>query len=230
MRPPTVSEYSRQLENGVGASFNIRAWCDRDCGCMTPQERLRLLLDPVRCSVAKLLVLAELEGTEEFKDRENEDGQWAYEYGEVEPDEFDQLLARHSGVAHGTFFDIGSGTGKCVLQAALSGRFDRVVGIEVMHSTHAIAEVLLQEFQADILPEIAPKHVDVECRRVSLLDDTSWLDAEFVYCCNVAFPDTLTEQIAGYKRSMVRSSYADTCLLSTREKAHEVKRNTTCPA
>jgi len=115
---------------------------------------------------------------------------------QVEPDEFDQLLARHSGVAHGTFFDIGSGTGKCVLQAALSGRFDRVVGIEVMHSTHAIAEVLLQEFQADILPEIAPKHVDVECRRVSLLDDTSWLDAEFVYCCNVAFPDTLTEQIA----------------------------------
>lgn len=202
MRPPTVAEYARQLANGVGSTFNLQQWCTKECNCLTPRQRLDLLFEPVRCSVAKLLVLEELEGTEAFAKRDSEDGQWAYEYGEIQPEEFDLLLARHHEAAHGVFFDLGSGTGKCVMQAALSGRFTKAVGIEVMQCTNGIAEVLLQEFHADILPALAPKHVQVECRHGSLLDDLSWLEADFVFCCNVAFPDEMTEQIASLAERM----------------------------
>lgn len=34
-------------------------------------------------------------------------------------------------------------------------------------------------------------------RHASLFEDTSWIAADFVYCCNVAFPDEMTEKIAG---------------------------------
>ncbi len=47
MRPPTVAEYSRQLANGIGASFDLRHWCAKDCECLDPHARLRLLFEPV---------------------------------------------------------------------------------------------------------------------------------------------------------------------------------------
>lgn len=41
----------------------------QECLPLCPRDRLRLLLDPVRCSVAKLFVLEELVGTDELSRR-----------------------------------------------------------------------------------------------------------------------------------------------------------------
>ncbi len=73
--------------------------------------------------------MEELEGTQDFEARDSEDGQWAFEYGEVhfsieigrpqslttgaspkiEDDEFEALLRRHGDKSRGVFYDLGSG-------------------------------------------------------------------------------------------------------------------------
>jgi len=113
-------------------------------------------------------------------DRNNDHGQWAYEYGEIELDDFDKVLEsladKSKGVDgdRGVFFDIGSGTGKCVMSAAASGNFKKTVGVELVQSTHTIAECLMEECKIDVLPGLPP--VELESRHTSLFDDTSWLE------------------------------------------------------
>lgn len=112
--------------------------------------------------------------------RNNDHGQWAHEYGEIELDDFDVVLEalvdRSKGVDgdRGVFYDIGSGTGKCVMAAAVSGNFKKAVGIELVQSTHAIAECLMEECKIDVLPGLPP--VELESRHASLFDDVSWLE------------------------------------------------------
>ena len=90
-------------------------------------ERLKLLIEQCRPEVGKLFVLQALEGTAQEKLDE-------LTYGEIETDVFLKLLERHAARSPGTcdwsaegttwapggrrrFYDLGSGTGKCVLLA-----------------------------------------------------------------------------------------------------------------
>ncbi len=83
-------------------------------------------------------------------------------------------------------FDLGSGTGKLVWQAALSTRVGRAVGVELVPSRHAIAEHALARARAKgwrALERVEFLHGDM------LRADLS--AATVVYSCNTAFPDRM---------------------------------------
>jgi len=75
-------------------------------------------------------------------------------YGEIDPRGFGELLDR-VGVAPGEcFWDVGSGTGKPVLLAAMLFPFARSCGVEVLATLHAEAELRLERYRREVLPQL----------------------------------------------------------------------------
>ena len=141
------------LENGVGASFDLRAWCGRDSCALGVRSRLDLLLEQCRPEVAQLIVMEQLEA-------EGQEDAEELTYGEITNDAFLQLLRRHVAgepVEGGrrVFYDLGSGTGKTALLAAASGHFTEARGIELLPCVGAIATALADEFTHSILPDLS---------------------------------------------------------------------------
>ncbi len=178
------------IENGVAKRFDLHAWCDKGCGQPTSLERLEVLLEQVRPDVAKLIVLEELQGTDE----EDSD---VLVYGEIAPRDFAELLEKHgaglpsadkSATDGCVFFDLGSGTGKGVLVAGLCRHFSRVYGIEVLPCTAAIAEVLLEDFKRDVLPGARPSSnplLEIQSTVGDFFQPVflnAWTNADFVFC------------------------------------------------
>ncbi len=77
-------------------------------------------------------------------------------YGEVTFDGFTKILDRlaelNSGSVKGTFVDLGSGTGKACVMAALSDQFSSVIGMEVLEKLHAKAKENKARYQRMIVP------------------------------------------------------------------------------
>ena len=105
-----------------------------------------MLLEQVRPDVAKLIVLAELEGTAERRraglrrDRRARLPGSPRRRGEGHLDDADATDGR-------VFFDLGSGTGKGVLVAGLCRHFARAYGVEIGGGHGGIADVLVEDFK-----------------------------------------------------------------------------------
>lgn len=194
-RPPEdgrteIQRLRALLENGVGRSFDLRGWCERDSCALGASARLELLLEQCRPEVAKLIVMEQLEadGREDTEE---------LTYGEITNEAFLQLLRRHAAGepivgSRRVFYDLGSGTGKTVLLAAASGYFTAAKGIELLPCVGAIGTALAEEFTAAILPDLAaPSPAEsspsrpggsLACGNVALtvgdmFVDTSWVEA-----------------------------------------------------
>jgi histone methylation protein DOT1 len=101
-------------------------------------------------------------------------------YGEIDPRAFGELLDR-VGVAPGeVFWDVGSGTGKPVLLAAMLFPFARCLGVEVLAPLHAEAEVRLQRYRVEVLPEL-PEEIQFLLGRYEEVD-VSAADVLFSHC------------------------------------------------
>lgn len=55
---------------------------------------------------------------------------------------------------HQTFCDLGSGTGKAVLAAAISEKFDYSYGIELLPDLYKASQAILRQFNKDILCQL----------------------------------------------------------------------------
>lgn len=76
-------------------------------------------------------------------------------YGEVIPEGFLDVLARAEPKEGETFYDLGSGTGRAVILAALAFPFARLVGIELLDTLHDAAESVRRRFESDVRPALA---------------------------------------------------------------------------
>ena len=126
------------------------------------------------------------------------------EYAEISPESMDAIFADYSmhfeEIPCRTFYDLGSGTGKNVFLAALSGIFERTVGIEILPELSAIAEVLHESFKEDVCTDSG---VAVELRTASFLEDLEWVtDAGVVYCNTIMFEEALMAALAAHASSM----------------------------
>ena len=88
-------------------------------------------------------------------------------YGEVVPAAFIDVLREAEPRAGEVFFDLGSGTGKATLLAALAFPFGRVVGIELLPGLGDAARQVLGRYDSDIRPGLPPEH---QAQRIEFID------------------------------------------------------------
>ena len=126
-------------------------------------------------------------------------------YGEAEFVPLYQLLCRSGGIAPGSVVvDIGSGTGRMVLCAALAFPDAKEVrGIELVPDLHRGAEDALSRLREQLTRQVAANEdADaIPCAPVTLhcadiLDEESpWADADFVLATSLCFPAVLIARV-----------------------------------
>lgn len=122
-------------------------------------------------------------------------------YGEILPEALETVIFRMLPLGPSdVFYDLGSGTGKICLQAALQTVVGRSVGIEISQSRSEVGIAALQKLRTCQPPLIGSGEVEplsglVSERRIELItgDITQALlfDATAIFVNNVCFPDML---------------------------------------
>ena len=70
-------------------------------------------------------------------------------YGEVDYHSFFRVLRKINPNKGGTFYDLGSGTGKAVLAARFTRDFSRCIGIEILQGLHNAAVAVVNRFEKE---------------------------------------------------------------------------------
>lgn len=83
----------------------------------------------------------------------------------------------------GTFYDIGSGNGKLILQMSLISNFDKYVGVEISKIRHLYALEISKYLSSDVI------FINDDVLNVNLSD------AGFVFINDIMFDDKLTNSI-----------------------------------
>merc|ERR1712146_503787 len=99
------------------------------------------------------------------------------------------------GGTGGKFYDLGAGTGKVLITAALMHDFDCVVGIEVFPELHAVMGSVGARFQASELPATITTRLEMICGDFRDAALPWWEDADLVFCNTLAFDDDLVDQL-----------------------------------
>jgi len=71
----------------------------------------------------------------------------AFTYGEITFDSLARILDQAGTGRGGAFYDLGSGTGKVVIAAALLGNFDKAIGIELLEDLFQISQEIAEKFR-----------------------------------------------------------------------------------
>ena len=95
----------------------------------------------------------------------------------------------------GTFYDIGSGSGRAVFAARFTQDFHKCIGIELMESLAKISFQVQEKYNnsfAEILSHRVSKTVDFSCDNFL---DYDWSDGDVVFANSTCFDDALMEAI-----------------------------------
>eukprot|EP00752_Nemacystus_decipiens_P006915 g6209.t1 len=102
--------------------------------------------------------------------------------------------------AGGTFYDIGSGTGKPVIAAAILHPFDRAVGIEILEGLYSTSVELLKVWEEGELREKLeheePTKVEFFLGDAMDISVCDWSDATVVFANSTCFDDALMRRMA----------------------------------
>ena len=112
-------------------------------------------------------------------------------YGEIMPAAGEQLLAALRLGREDVLYDLGSGVGKFVLQAAMGRPLRKVVGVELAPSRHDIARGVLGRARRQGL--IKARQVGLRCEDAM---QTYLADATVIYTCSTAFPLGFMDRLA----------------------------------
>lgn len=132
----------------------------------------------------------------------HESSQHDLTYGEVTFGTLAQILCedlKNSGIeSTGIFYDLGSGTGRGVIGAALIGSFDRVCGVEMISELHEAALGVKEEFVERVAPGIGydcENGPEIKFVEGNLLR-ADWSDADVVFINSTCFSKGLMEKIS----------------------------------
>lgn len=129
-------------------------------------------------------------------------------YGEIMPAATEKLLSYLKLDETDVLYDLGSGLGKFVVQAAMTIPLKRCVGIELAASRARIAhQILTNARQSGLLL----------AKKVNLIEgdfmEADLSDATVVYTCSTAFPSTLMDRLvlrlATLRKGLVLASVRD---------------------
>jgi SAM-dependent methyltransferase len=118
-------------------------------------------------------------------------------YGEVEFPSFAKVLRKISPAAGGTFYDLGSGTGKAVFVARFLHDFARCKGVELLQGLHEAAAEVLSRYEKgayrQFLAVSSPGDVGLELGSIL---DCDWSDGDVVFANSTCFDDDLMDAIS----------------------------------
>eukprot|EP00470_Lotharella_oceanica_P000575 CAMPEP_0170170082 /NCGR_PEP_ID=MMETSP0040_2-20121228/3045_1 /TAXON_ID=641309 /ORGANISM="Lotharella oceanica, Strain CCMP622" /LENGTH=321 /DNA_ID=CAMNT_0010409241 /DNA_START=29 /DNA_END=994 /DNA_ORIENTATION=- len=120
-------------------------------------------------------------------------------YGEVKFSSLARILVedlrRHNIELKGTFYDLGSGTGRGVIAAALVGSFSRLCGVELLSDLHSAAVDVQKVYEHVVAPRLG---LDVE-QEVKFVQGNflkaDWSDANVIFINSTCFSKPLMEKI-----------------------------------
>lgn len=123
-------------------------------------------------------------------------------YGEIMPAAAAQLLDYLDLRRDDVLYDLGSGVGKFVLQAAMSHPLRKAVGVELARSRCRMAQRVLRAARRQ--GQIKSRQVGFRCADIL---QTYLADATVIYTCSTAFPpsfmDRLTRRLATLREGVV---------------------------
>jgi SAM-dependent methyltransferase len=116
----------------------------------------------------------------------------SHTYGEVIPDTFHKVLTAVKPKKGEVFYDLGSGTGKAVMMAALMFPFAKTVGVEILKDLHGTAESIKARFDTEIKPHLDnyPKDQEIEFINGDFLQ-VDFSQADVVFAHSTCYHDEL---------------------------------------
>jgi SAM-dependent methyltransferase len=134
-------------------------------------------------------------------------------YGEVQYESFQNVLDRGlegiASVHSPTFYDLGSGVGRAIILAALSCKFGKVCGIELMTGLHGEAQQRVAQYR--VLSNICAEHAcPIPQPPVSLVEGDifkkDWSDGNLVFCNCTMFSDGMLDQLGSCAEKLKKGS------------------------
>ncbi len=117
-------------------------------------------------------------------------------YGETTPEVMDALMRAVDAKPGENFYDLGAGTGKGVLYAALTSDIGKAVGIELLDELHGASRLALDRYKAQVSPLLPAhkqsQHIDFMCGDMLKID---YSDADIVYTHCTCFAQPLMDGI-----------------------------------
>jgi len=131
-------------------------------------------------------------------------------YGEVNFSSLAQILCedlRRYGIPlQGTFYDLGSGSGRGVLVAALVGSFQRICGVEIVPELHKASMDVLHAYKSRVALKYSvpiPDKLEFVQANITKAD---WSDANVIFINSTCFSKPLMEKIAKKAESLAPGS------------------------
>jgi precorrin-6B methylase 2 len=117
-------------------------------------------------------------------------------YGEIVPQAFHEVLSAVSPREGEVFYDLGSGTGKATILAALTFPFSRSVGIELLPGLGDAARQVLSQFDSEVRPTLGPEY---QQRQIEFIDgdflQADLSQADIVFAHGTCYPHELIGQL-----------------------------------
>ncbi|OQR97292.1 hypothetical protein ACHHYP_12213 [Achlya hypogyna] len=117
-------------------------------------------------------------------------------YGEVDYAAFLDVLSRVPAARGGTFYDLGSGTGRAVFLARLNFDFARCVGIELLPGLHEAAAEICRNYTEFVQPTLSSAAPLAVAFFHSSFLDLDWADADVVFANSTCFDAALLGALA----------------------------------
>jgi hypothetical protein len=136
------------------------------------------------------------------RDSKNLNEQKSLIYGEVDYASFYRVLRKINAPPGGTFYDLGSGTGKAVMAARFTRDFGRCLGIEILEGLHSQAMKVVNKYNQQFRQFLCsgqPQHASVY--EGSFLN-YPWTDGDVVFANSTCFDDKLMEDMSRMAEGM----------------------------
>lgn len=150
-------------------------------------------------------------------------------YGEIRFESYaiaiEKIKNKYGGLQSpgGVFYDLGSGTGKPTLSAALLHDFDKVKGIELLQGLYNISLELQEVWKNKICPMLPPRKRQIEVSfthgDITQLD---WSDATLCFANSTCFDEPLMRVLAEKADAMPPGSFFITFTKSLKSPNWEV--------